>query len=59
MHICITSGLSRYQGQHEEWECNGIKKLGFKIFTDIINNMGKEQNKTEEEEGIIFIAEIE
>ena len=37
----ISKGLSKYQGQLEEWECNGIKKPGFEIFTDVINSIKK------------------
>ena len=55
--IFISKGLSEYQGQFDEWECNRIKKLGFEIFTDMISSMGKEQNQTKEEE-TISIAEI-
>ena len=54
----ISKGLSKYQGQPEEWECNGINKLGFEIFTDVINSMGKGYNLNEKE-GIISITEIE
>ena len=38
----ISKGLSKYQDQPEEWECDGIKKSDFEIFADVINSMGKE-----------------
>ena len=42
--IFISKGLSKYQVQPEEWECNRIKKLGFEIFSDVINIWKREKN---------------